>query len=64
VFISHRFSTLRAADRIYVLHEGRVVEHGSHQELMLADGRYAELFRLQADAYLATQESYPAEPAR
>jgi ATP-binding cassette, subfamily B, bacterial len=52
VLISHRFSSVRSADRIYVLHEGRVVEHGSHDELMAADGLYAELFGLQARAYV------------
>jgi ATP-binding cassette, subfamily B, bacterial len=52
VLISHRFSSVRSADRIYVLHEGRVVEHGSHDELMALDGLYAELFGLQARAYV------------
>ena len=52
VLISHRFSSVRSADRIYVMHEGRVVEEGSHDELMAADGLYAELFSLQARAYL------------
>jgi ATP-binding cassette subfamily B protein len=55
VLISHRFSSVRSADRIYVLHEGRVVEHGSHEELMSADGLYAELFGLQARAYVEPQ---------
>ena len=52
VLISHRFSSVRNADRIYVLHDGRVVEQGPHEELMDADGLYAELFSLQARAYL------------
>ncbi|MEE6283066.1 ABC transporter ATP-binding protein [Georgenia sp. MJ170] len=54
VFISHRFSSVRSADVIYVLDQGRVVEAGSHEELMAREGRYAELFRLQAAAYLDT----------
>jgi ATP-binding cassette subfamily B protein len=53
VFISHRFSSVRSADRIYVLDDGQVVEHGSHDELMAAGGLYAELFTLQAEAYLS-----------
>jgi ATP-binding cassette subfamily B protein len=51
LLISHRFSTVKSADRIYVLHEGEVVEEGSHAELMALGGRYAELFELQAGAY-------------
>jgi len=47
LFISHRFSTVRGADRIYVLHEGEIVEQGTHDDLVSRDGRYAELFRLQ-----------------
>jgi ATP-binding cassette subfamily B protein len=67
VLISHRFSSVRSADRIYVLHEGRVVEEGSHAELMERDGLYAELFTLQARAYVdrpleAAQEERPEEP--
>jgi ATP-binding cassette, subfamily B, bacterial len=52
VLISHRFSTVRSADRIYVMHAGRIVEQGSHDELMAQSGLYGELFTLQARAYL------------
>ncbi|HEY6284780.1 MAG TPA: ABC transporter ATP-binding protein [Ktedonobacteraceae bacterium] len=51
VFISHRFSTVRLADRIFVIENGSMIESGSHEELMTLDGRYAELFNLQAEAY-------------
>lgn len=51
VLVSHRFSTVLMADLIAVLEHGRLVEFGSHRQLMAADGLYAELFRLQARAY-------------
>lgn len=51
VLISHRFSTVRMADRIVVLDKGEIVEIGSHQELLGKGGRYAELFQLQAMGY-------------
>lgn len=51
VLVSHRYSTVRTADRIYVMREGRIVESGSHDALMAQGGLYAELFTLQARAY-------------
>jgi ATP-binding cassette subfamily B protein len=51
VLVSHRFSTVRMADLIVVLHEGRIEEVGTHEELLTAGRRYAELFELQARAY-------------
>jgi ATP-binding cassette, subfamily B, bacterial len=51
IVISHRFSTVRRADRIVVLEHGQITEDGSHAELMAADGRYARMFRLQASNY-------------
>ena len=52
LLISHRFSSVRSADRIYVLDKGRLAEEGAHDELMRAGGLYAELFTLQASAYV------------
>ncbi|MEL6638355.1 MAG: ABC transporter ATP-binding protein [Bacteroidota bacterium] len=52
VLISHRFSTVRMADRILFLENGRLLELGSHEELLARDGKYAELFHLQAQGYL------------
>jgi ATP-binding cassette subfamily B protein len=51
IFISHRFSTVRLADRIFVIEQGAVIEHGSHKNLLVLGGKYAELFNLQAEAY-------------
>ena len=51
LFISHRFSTVRMADRIVVLADGRIVEEGSHNHLMALGRRYAEMFELQAASY-------------
>jgi ATP-binding cassette, subfamily B, bacterial len=51
IFISHRFSTVRQADRILVFEHGSLIEQGSHEELLALGGRYAELFNLQAASY-------------
>jgi ABC-type multidrug transport system fused ATPase/permease subunit len=51
VLITHRLANVRHADHIYVLHHGRLAEHGTHRDLMAADGAYAELFALQASGY-------------
>ena len=51
VIISHRFSTVRMADRILVLEDGKILELGTHEELLHNDKLYAELFELQAAGY-------------
>ncbi len=51
ILISHRFSTVRMADQIIVIQDGRIIEHGSHEQLMAQDGHYAHLFSLQAQGY-------------
>jgi ATP-binding cassette subfamily B protein len=51
ILISHRFSTVRMADQIAVLDHGRIIEHGSHEQLMSLNGQYAHLFALQARGY-------------
>ncbi|MDO8570506.1 MAG: ABC transporter ATP-binding protein [Candidatus Daviesbacteria bacterium] len=51
IIISHRFSTVRNADKIYVIDKGRIIESGDHKELMQLNGQYATLFKLQAKGY-------------
>ena len=52
VFISHRLSTTRIADRIYMLENGRIIEEGSHSELLESGGKYAEMWKVQAGQYI------------
>ncbi|MEK7470511.1 MAG: ABC transporter ATP-binding protein [Patescibacteria group bacterium] len=52
IIISHRFSTVRNADRILVLDKGRIIEEGSHEELLKIKGKYARMYRLQAKGYV------------
>lgn len=57
IFISHRLSTTRIADRIYMLENGRIIEEGSHEELLALNGKYAEMWRAQAGQYGARHAS-------
>ncbi|MBR5417285.1 MAG: ABC transporter ATP-binding protein [Clostridiales bacterium] len=52
IFISHRLSTTRLADRIFMLEEGKIVEEGSHESLLSKGGKYAEMWKAQAGAYI------------
>jgi ATP-binding cassette, subfamily B, bacterial len=56
ILISHRFSTVRHVDRICVLEKGKVVELGSHDELIALNGRYRTMFDLQAQRFVAEDE--------
>lgn len=55
IFISHRLSATRDADRIYMFEQGSIIEQGSHEELMKLNGKYAEMWKLQAQNYLAEE---------
>jgi ATP-binding cassette subfamily B protein len=57
ILISHRFSTVRRADWICVVDGGRVIEHGTHDELMVTGGRYARMFTLQAARFAQPVEA-------
>jgi ATP-binding cassette subfamily B protein len=54
LLVAHRLSTIRDADLIYVMHRGQIVEHGDHESLMAASGRYAELWRSQTEKLQVT----------
>lgn len=51
IFISHRFSNVRLANKILVLEKGKIIQHGSHKELVSKTGKYKQLFELQAKNY-------------
>ncbi len=57
VFITHRLSTTRHVDKIYMFENGRVIESGSHDELIMSRGKYADMFELQAEKYRASTEN-------
>jgi len=58
IFISHRLSTTLMADKIYMLEDGKLIEYGSHNELMVKNKKYAEMFRAQAEKY---QQEYSCQ---
>ena len=61
ILVSHRFSTVRHVDRICVVEDGRVVEIGSHDELMARGGRYRTMFELQAQRFDVTADEEGVE---
>lgn len=52
IFISHRLSTTRDADCIYMMEDGRIIEHGTHEQLLAKDGKYADMWKVQAGLYM------------
>ncbi len=56
LFISHRLSSVRHCDKVFMLEKGRIIEEGSHEELMAMNGSYAKMYRRQANNYLAIEE--------
>jgi ATP-binding cassette subfamily B protein len=56
IFISHRLSSVKDADLVFMLEKGAVIEHGTHKELVQADGEYAKMFTMQAQNYLAVED--------
>ena len=53
IFISHRLSTTRIADHIFMLEDGKIVEEGNHEQLLAMNGKYADMWKAQAGAYIA-----------
>ena len=51
IFISHRLSSTRMADKIFMIENGEIIEQGSHNELMNLNGKYAQMFNMQAENY-------------
>ena len=60
IFISHRLSSAVLADRVFYMEDGKIAEEGTHAELMEKNGRYAELFRMQAENYRETEDERAA----
>jgi ATP-binding cassette subfamily B protein len=52
ILITHRFSTVKNADKILMLEHGKIIEQGSHKDLVLQNGKYAELYTMQAKRYM------------
>lgn len=64
IFISHRLSTARMADRIYMFEQGRVIESGSHEELMRRNGKYARMYSVQAAKYRVPDKGFTQDVLR
>lgn len=58
ILISHKFSTIRMVDKIFVLEDGRIIEQGKHESLMKLDGKYAKMFTMQAENYTAPMHNH------
>ena len=58
IFISHRLSSAVTADRVYLFEQGRIIEQGSHRELLALGGKYADMWHKQADTYLDGEEAH------
>lgn len=61
LFISHRLSSVKSCDKVFMLENGRLIEEGSHRQLMELDGSYAQMYKKQAMNYLALDEGREVE---